>query len=54
MNVLIPFAMFFLVVLVMFLIAYSESRRELPRKRAERLELPRKQTEERLDQTKAA
>jgi len=44
MNVLIPFAIFFLVVLVMFLIAYSESRRELPRK----------QTEERLHQKKAA
>jgi len=44
MDVLIISALLFLVVLVMFLIAYSESRRELPRK----------QTEERLHQKKAA
>jgi len=51
MNVLIAFAISFLVVLVMFLIAYSELRWK---QTEERRELRRQQTEERPHQKKAA
>ena len=52
MNVIIFSAIAILVVLVMFVIAYSEIRRELPRTGTE--ERPRADTEERPRQKKAA